>query len=447
MGYANLLFASVVLPLSALALFFDRSAEYKNLILCLTSVLFLLWGKPFAAVLILLSWLVDFFIALGIEKFRQAKHLLLGADAAWNLLLLLVYTKPWVFGSHRLSYAYIIAGMAFYTLKNFSYVYDVYSKKIKAEHNPFCLMTYSIAYPFLMAGPVVRYGDMEPQIRSRTLDSRLMSEGLCSFAAGFAKTVILLPVLEGLSDITIYAKELTRGGAWIGVIAFFVQAYVAFSGMADMGVGIAKINCFDVESNYRPISSERMMGSLVGSCNTSMINFFKDIRGEDKIKGAVLTVLLGGFAGLFYGGGRYMMLIGTIIGIWLAAEFCIGYDKIEKLPRWLRFVLTLAAALLILSALAFKQPEERAAWFNALLGRKNTPHGLGTGVASYIRHNAFVLAAALVYVSPLRTLIGKTAENISKKSTRGYAAVQRTRTVFLALAMIISYLLLAASKL
>ena len=353
MGYSNLLFASVILPLSTLALFFDRSAEYKNLVLCVTSALFLLWGRPLAAGLILLAWVADYLLALGIERFPKAKAVFLGADILWNGAVFLMYVKPWLFGEHRLKAALMVPGMAFFTLKNFSYVFDVFSGRCKAERNPFCLMTYSAAYHFLLAGPVVRYGDMEPQIRSRSFDPTLLSEGLCSYAAGLAKTVILLPVLTGLTDLTLYSGELTRGGAWLGIAAFFAECYTAFSGLSDMGVGLARINGFDVSPNYQPISSERMLGSLIKTCNGSMIELFDDIRtfGGSKPAALILTVILGGAAGLFFGGGRYWIVVGAIAGIWLAAEYAAGYDRIERLPRAVRALGALAAAMLILSPL------------------------------------------------------------------------------------------------
>lgn len=441
-----MLFASVILPLSTVALFFDRSAEYKNLVLCVTSALFLLWGRPMAAGLILLSWAVDFLIALGMEKAPKAKTALLGADVVWNGAIFMLYMKPWLTG-HLIKDSFILAGMAFYTLKNFSYVFDVYTGSCRAEHNPFCVMTYSVAYPFLLAGPVIRYKDMEPQIRKRSFDPALLSEGLCSYAAGLGKTVILLPVLSELMEKTLGAQELTRGGAWIGILAFFGAAYTGFSGLADMGAGIARINGFDVKDNYQPISCKSMAGSLVKSCNTSMIELFDDIRSCTGKKSAalVLSVVLGGVAGLFYGGGRYWVVIGALAGIWLAAELAVGYERIEKLPWIVRALGALAAAMLLFSAFAFKTPADRHTWANAMLGR-GVSEGLGKGVGGYILHNIWVLIAAAVYVSPAWQMIKAAAKKISEKDEKNYAAVQRIRTAFLAVVMIMSYLLMAAGK-
>ena len=445
--YANLLFASVILPLSALALFFDRSAEYKNLILIVTSALFLLWGRPLLAGLVLLSWIVDFLLALGIEKLPRSKALLLGADILWNGAVFMLYMKPWLTG-HLIKEAFILPCIAFYTLKNFSYVFDVFSGRCRAERNPFCLMTYSVAYPFLLAGPVVRYGDIEPQIRKRSFDTSLFSDGLCSYAAGLGKTVIILPVLTGLTDITLRADELTRGGAWLGTAAFIASAYVGFSGAADMGAGIARINGFDVKDNYQPISCESMAGSLVKSCNTTMIELFDDIRSFSgrKAVSLVMTVILGGAAGLFYGGGRIGVLMGALVGAWLAAEYLIGYEKIKAVPWVFRAVGALAVCLLIAAALAFKTPADCRAWFSALLGR-GVSEGFGKGVGGYLMHNIFVIIAALVYISPLRTLAAAAAKKISEKNEKNYAAVQRLKTALLAAVMVISYLLLAAGKL
>lgn len=456
MTYSNLLFASVILPVSALALYFDRSAEYKNLILCVTSILFLLWGRPLAAGLLLLTFIVDFALALAIGKVgagTKAGAALLALDGMWNTFVFLVGMKPWIFPASsplHLRGAMLLPGMAFYTLKNFSYVYDVYTARVKPERNPFCLLTYSIAYPFMLAGPVVRYGDIKPQLLSRALTPQLVSEGLCSFAAGLAKTVILLPPLTRLTEITLRTDKLHQGGAWLGMAAFFAACYVGFTGLSDMGTGIARINGFDVKTNYLPISSEKAFGGLVKSCNTSMIEFAQDVRDDLRSKNAALgyivTVAAGAAAAVFYGGGRYWAVAGAAIGIWLAIEFAVGYKRIEAAPRVVRFLLALAGTLLLLTAFAFDTSAERHAWLNAALGR-GVPKGLGSGVGKFVRNNVFLLTATVIYITPLKRLITEAAKKLSERSVKDYVAVQRVRRIFLALLMAVSYLLMAAELL
>ena len=260
---------------------FDRSAEYKNLILCVTSLLFVIWGKAFAAAAIFLSVIVDFVLAIAAEgslkRSKQSAAVFMVIDFLFNAGLFVWLTHNELFTSDsalHLRSALIPVGVGFYTLKNFSYVYDVYSGRIKAERNIFCLLTYGMSYPFLLAGPVVRYGDVEPQIRKRGTDLSKISSGLSSFALGFAKVTLAVPVLTKLANAGLDPKEPTLIGAWAGMIAFFGAAYFSFAGLSDMGAGCARMNGFDCEVNYRPITAKHMVGGLVNSYNTSMAGFF-----------------------------------------------------------------------------------------------------------------------------------------------------------------------------
>jgi alginate O-acetyltransferase complex protein AlgI len=430
---------------------FDRSAEYKNLILCITSLLFVVWGRAFAAAAIFLSVIVDFILALAAEgatnkhgKKNAAVFMIL--DLLMNAGIFVVLTHNSLFSASstfHLRSALIPVGVAFYTLKNFSYVYDVYSGRIKAERNIFCLITYAVSYPFLLAGPVVRYGDIEPQLRNRTVNPDCLNSGLTRFAIGLAKTVIAVPVLNTLSETALDSSSITLANSWIGIAAFFAAAYFTLMGLSDMGTGTARMNGFDVDVNYKPISSKHMLGGLVKSYNTSMVTFCSDICGNGKISAPILTVIVGLIAAAYYAQHKFVLVFGLIIAILLAAERIIGYEKIEKIPSVLKFAATAILAVLLFSCMAFDSYGDWKIQIASMLG-KGVKKAWTADVKHMVINNCWLLAIAFISISPFGRLITKLFDRLGEKSPQAYGRVRILKTFCTALLLIAAFILLAA---
>lgn len=448
MSYSTLIFASVILPISVLVLFFDRSAEYKNLILCIVSVLFVSWGRSILAALIFLSVIVDYLIGLAAQRSADGGHkpvtgVLLLIDLLWNTGIFLLFTRGYLLtkdGALSLSLAMIPVGAAFYALKNFSYVFDVCSGRCKAEKNPFLLMTYSMAYPFLLAGPVVRFADIEPQLRERTMDTGLLSSGLTRFAVGLAKTVIVVPVLDKLYLTGLDPNEPTLAGAWIGMIAFFGAAYFSFMGLSDMGTGIARMNGFDVEVNYTRVSAKRMLGSLVKSYNTSMVRLAEDMREANP---ALLTILIAAAGAAFYSQDLHLIAAGVVLGILLTVEWAVGYERLERIPGIIKLAVTFALSMLLFSSFAFASISEWSAWLGRLVGRGDL-YILSKALKKLLINNCFLLGIAFVSISPIGEWIATALDGEGDGSQRSYISVRTLKTVCTALLLIASFVLLAA---
>lgn len=438
------------MPISILAIMFDRSTEYKNLIMCVVSALFIVWGKAAAALLIFACPVVDYFLGIAAEgsaeRDKKSSAVFMIADLVWNVFIFVYLQKNSLFpvsSPMHLRAAVIPVGAAFFTLKNFSYVYDVYSGKIKAERNFFCLLTYSVSYPFLLAGPVVRYGDIKDKIHNRTVDVHRLSDGLTRFAVGLAKTALVVPVLARLSDKGLSVSEPTVIGAWLGMIAFFGEAYFTFMGLSDMGVGIAKMNGFDVEVNYGSISSKHMLGGLIKSYNTSMITFFEDIRGT-KASAVFFTLLLAIAGTFFYADSKYIMLFGIIIALLLAIEWLIGYEAIEKIPAMIKLPVLFILSMLIFSSFAFDSMGAWKNWLFHLMG-KNVLYILSKPVKYTVINNCWLLLIALISVSPIGRAAVAAFEKSGGRSAAAYGRMRVIKTALTALLLIASYITLAAN--
>ena len=452
LSYSTLIFASVILPLSVLVLFLDRSAEYKNLILCIVSVLFVSWGRSVLAALVFLSFFADYLLALAVsgtsaKKAKPAAAFFLLADFVWNASLLTVLARSAAAGAGTqplIQKALIPVGTAFFALRNFTYVYDVYKGNCHAEKNPFVLMTYCCGYPFLLAGPVTRYADYEPQLRKRPMDAGLLSSGLERFAKGLAKTVICVPVLSALAKTGLDPKEPALSGAWIGMAAFFGAGYLTFAGLSDMGTGIARMNGFSADVNYAPLSAKHMMSSIVKSCNKSMAELAADMRGrKNKARAAFLTLPLAMLGAAFFLPSAKALAIGAAAGLLLAFECLIGTKKLEKIPSVIKIPAVFLISMVIFSPFAFDDMSEWLSWLGRLVGAGDS-YILSKPMKEILLGNGVLLLITLFSISPFGVGLSAKLDAVTPAEPKKYAAVRRLRTLFSAALLIVSFILAAS---
>lgn len=446
MTYSSLIFASVILPISVLFLFFDRSSEYKNFCLCVTSFLFAVWGHHMLSGLIFLTLIADYFLALAVEGSKKNSN---GRGIVFLVMDFLLNAAVIVFIGHNdlfpeesglsIDKLLIPTGAAFYALKNFSYVYDVYTGRCKAEHSPFYFLTYGMSYPFMLAGPVVRYADIAPQLRERKLSAELLSRGIKGFAIGFVKTVVALPILQSIADAGLHAEGAAGLGSVVGMAAWLMAAWFGFTGMSDMGTGIACMNGFDVPLNYKRLNAKHMLGGTIKCYNTSMVQLAEDIRGDGSAA-PVLTVVLAVCGAAFYSISPVYLIVGLAAGLVLAGEYLFAYDRIEEFPAPVKAVITLIVAFVLFSPLAFDSVGGWTGWLSGLA--KPMGEG-GENAVALLKNNIVIVMICLISMSPVGGLIKRSADRLSERSRGHYAAVKVSEAVLTAAAFAVSFILLA----
>ncbi len=301
------------------------------------------------------------------------------------------------------------------------------------------LFTYTSAYPFLLAGPVTRYADIEPQLRERRMDIHLLSSGLTRFAYGFAKTILAAPVLTQLCETGLDPDEPTLSGAWIGMICFFGSAYFTFMGLSDMGTGIARMNGFNVDVNYTPLRTKHMLSSLVRSVNTSMIDLADDMRGKKPLPRTILTIPLALAVTAFYCTEPRYLLIGLIAGILLAVEAAVGNERMDRLPGVLKFLMTAALCMLIFSGFAFGSFSEWKTWLGQLVGRGNL-YILSKPMKKLLVNNCWLLGISFVSITPIVPALSK---HFNDAGDGTYTRARTFETVWAVVLLVLSFVVLA----
>lgn len=259
MIFSSLIFVWLFLPIVFIG-YFIFPGKLKNLFLLLCSLFFYAWGEPLYILLMIGLILINYIIGLLLDKFRNKQFLLIFAIAI-NIAIL-GYFKYFNFLIRifercvgvEVGVPEIVLpiGISFYTFQILSYIIDLYHGKYHAQRNLIDLALYISFFPQLIAGPIVRYEDINVQLRHRKHTIEKTANGIKRFIYGFGKKVILANTAAQCAD-AVFALDyasLTGVLAWGGAILYTFQIYYDFSGYSDMAIGLGKIFGFDFPENF-----------------------------------------------------------------------------------------------------------------------------------------------------------------------------------------------------
>ncbi|WP_195987222.1 MBOAT family protein [Clostridium sp. D53t1_180928_C8] len=263
MVFSSILFIFRFLPI-AMILYFLTPNKFKNLTLLGVSLVFYSWGEPKYFLIMLASIFVDYLVSRGIEKYRKSKNIsiiFLFISILFNLGMLFFFKYFNFFLENinnilgiSLKYVEITLplGISFYTFQTMSYTIDVFLGKVKAEKNIVNFGAFVCLFPQLIAGPIVKYTDINVALKNRKVDIYIIQEGIKLFILGLGSKVIIANNIGSLWS-EIEAKGFSEIGtviAWISILAFAFQIYFDFNGYSLMAIGLGKILGFDFPRNF-----------------------------------------------------------------------------------------------------------------------------------------------------------------------------------------------------
>ncbi len=255
MLFSSLEFLYLFLPLTLLA-YFVAPRRFRNGVLLAFSLLFYAFGEPIFLTLMVGTVVVNYAFGLLISRFSKHAKLLLWSAVIFNLGLL-AFFKYYGFAASFLPIpAMEIAlpvGISFYTFQALSYVIDVYRGTVREQRSLVDFSAYVSLFPQLIAGPIVRYADVEHDLSGRTHTMLGADDGARRFCLGLAKKVLLANRAGALwtSLRVANAEDPTLLGSWLCLVCFALQIYFDFSGYSDMAIGLGKIFGFSFPENFR----------------------------------------------------------------------------------------------------------------------------------------------------------------------------------------------------
>ena len=334
----------------------EHRLKFQNFMLVVFSLFFYAWGEPKYIFLMLFSVLINFSFGLLIEQKKQ-KSLLLAFCVAANLLLL-GYFKYFNFfveiwnqlagSTAQLSVKTVALpiGISFYTFQALSYVVDVYRGENRAQKSFLYMMLYISFFPQLIAGPIVKYHDIERQIEDRRVTPDDFCYGIKRFIFGLGKKVILSNTFAEVVDLAFayHPANLSRRLLWGTAILYMLQIYFDFSGYSDMAIGLGKMFGFSFQENF-----------LLPYTATSIRDFWRKwyvyIPLGGNRKGTVRTyinlVAVFFLTGIWHGAGWTFIIWGFYHGFFNILERCFLGKWMGK-GRWniLEHIYTLFVVLI-----------------------------------------------------------------------------------------------------
>jgi alginate O-acetyltransferase complex protein AlgI len=326
MVFSSPTFLLMFLPL-VLLLYFLVPKNFKNLILSIASLYFYAFGEKFLVILIFLSTLINYYAALLIEKRNDKRGLILAIvfnfaslfffkyinftfDNFNNLLNLFNVNSSFLRDFPKIA---LPIGISFYTFQTMSYVVDVHRKDVKASKNFINFLAYVTMFPQLVAGPIVRYIDIEKQLRERTHSVDKFNLGLERFILGLSKKMIIANTFALIADkiFANNATDLSTSLAWIGIISYSFQIYYDFSGYSDMAIGLGKMFGFDFLENFNYPYISNSIKEFWRRWHISLSTWFRDY----------LYIPLGGNRNGKYGTYKNLFIVFFITGLWHGASW------------------------------------------------------------------------------------------------------------------------------
>lgn len=370
MIFSSVFFIFAFLPVVLVIYYLAPSRfQLKNIVLFAASLIFYAWGEPVYVVLMLLNIGINFAGGLEIEQFRRTgeerKAKLACASTIIIDLAILGFYKyygflidnlnvilPFDIPVHELA---LPIGISFYTFQTMSYVIDVYRKKVEAQHNLLIFGTYVSMFPQLIAGPIVRYSDVEKQLRKRSVSVRKFGEGAVWFLQGLGKKVLLANNMGSIYEAiaAMGTSETSVLTAWIGCFAYTMQIYFDFGGYSDMAIGLGKMLGFDFIKNFDYPYTAKSITDFWRRWHISLSSWFKEyvyIPLGGNRKGTAKTIrnlmIVWGLTGLWHGAAWNFIFWGLYYGIILCIEKYILKERLEKLPAAVRHIYTMVIVMI-----------------------------------------------------------------------------------------------------
>lgn len=326
MVFSSLIFLFRFLP-AVLLLYYIVPRKFKNTVLLIMSLAFYAWGEQKYALIMIFSIIINYAYGMLIGYLRKRNRMtrakaVMAASVITNLSVLCYFKYAdmiirginSVIGNNSIDIINVVLpiGISFYTFQTMSYTIDVYRGNVNVQKNIISFGAYVTMFPQLIAGPIVRYGDIENDLKSRRETEGLFAKGIERFIIGLGKKVLiannvglLWSQLQSMST-----EKMTVIMAWIGILAYTFQIYFDFSGYSDMAIGLGKMFGFDFNENFNYPYISKSITEFWRRWHISLSSWFKEY----------VYIPLGGNRRGIFAHIRNIMIVWLLTGLWHGAN-------------------------------------------------------------------------------------------------------------------------------
>ena len=367
MVFSSFVFLLLFLPLLLLLYFARRGMRWRNAVLLIASLFFYAWGEPVIVLAMVLSTAVNYIcasvIASSDDRPRRKTALALGVGVS---LALLFYFKYFAFAVRIFASIFSLSvpvpeirlpiGISFYTFQVLTYTVDVYRGKSPVQRSFFSLLLYVSCFPQLIAGPIVQYSDVAPQLSERSASVEELNSGMRRFITGLAKKVLLANVCGAALEALPHGAAgdtLSLLGSWYHAFLYTLQIYFDFSAYSDMAIGLGLVLGFRYKENFNYPYVSVSATEFWRRWHISLGSFFRDYvyiplggSRRGRARTALNILIVWTLTGLWHGADWNFIIWGMYYALLLLLERFVLKGFLERLPENLRRALCFIAAML-----------------------------------------------------------------------------------------------------
>lgn len=450
MVFSSSIFLFVFLPIFLLFYYLSRK-EYRNIILLSGGVIFYAWGAPLFIFLLLLTTLIDFFLAKAIytaSSDRKRKRMLV-FSVCLNLGLLFWFKYFGFFAENfnllcnsfglksSITVGEIVMpiGISFFIFESITYVTDVYRRIHKPLTNFWDYQMYIILFPKLIAGPIVRYHEIADQITDRSSNENVNFKlaGFYRFCIGLAKKILIADLLAiivnqifgepgKMNPLPQFAPHsISASAAWIGALAYTFQIYFDFSGYSDMAIGLGKMLGFRFPENFNHPYTANGITDFWRRWHMTLGNWMKNYlyiplggnRSNSIWRNYFNLWLVFLLSGLWHGAGWNFLLWGAWHGTFLVAEKVVRKKDGKTAPQFLFIPITFL--MVVIGWVIFRVENISVAF-----GYLKAMFGFSSGTADYQLNNELILVLIFAIIFSFAPVFKKVALYSTKISEANF---------------------------
>ena len=419
------------LPITLL-LYYVSPRILKNSVLLIASLIFYAWGEPIYVFLMMGTIIVDYLLAILIDKNRHEEGkcksiFILTIILNVSILGFFKYFGFFVDNINSIFHLNIPfeglalpIGISFYTFQVLSYIVDVYLGKVEVQYNLINFATYVTMFPQLVAGPIVQYQTIEDQLNTRQESIVKFGEGVERFIQGLGKKILLANNI-GMLWTTISSLELSSISvltAWLGIIAYTFQIYFDFSAYSDMAIGLGKMFGFEFMENFNYPYISKSVTEFWRRWHISLGTWFREYiyipLGGNRVsvpKQIRNIFVVWALTGLWHGANWNFVVWGLYYGILLLIEKFVLKSFLEKVPDSIKHIYTM---LFVIVGWLFFASEDLGFALDYLkimfFASGNTI--VDTAGIYYLYTNIVMFAILIVFSTPI---IKRTLESLAQK--------------------------------
>ncbi len=363
MVFSSVLFLGIFLPLVLLFYNFSKNINYRNIILVISSIIFYAWGEPKLVLLLVGTAFVGYVAGLFIDKYKGrliAKLSLifaliigLGSLGLFKYSGFVVENIEKIIGVDFGFVGFALPlGISFYTFQILSYVIDMYRGNVGVQKSFLKFLAYVSMFPQLVAGPIVRYIDVEKEINTRTITAAGFEYGILRFSQGLIKKVILANNAGEIADKLLGGNllESSAATAWLGIIMYTFQIYFDFSGYSDLAIGMGRMFGFNFMENFNYPYISKSITDFWRRWHISLSTFFRDYvyipLGGNRKHHVLNIFIVWMLTGLWHGASWNFIFWGIFYGILLIIEKKAFGGALLRLPKVVGHIYTMIVVVL-----------------------------------------------------------------------------------------------------